>query len=116
MMRYGIPEYRLSRSLLRAEIDKILALGVTLKLRTPLSADFGLSHLKAEGFVSVFLSVGVSRGRDLQAPGVELDGVVKAVDYLLNVNRGFRMDLGRGSWSSVAAVAFDAARTAACEP
>jgi NADPH-dependent glutamate synthase beta subunit-like oxidoreductase len=113
MMRYGIPEYRLSRSLLRAEIDKILALGVTLKLRTPLSADFGLSHLKAEGFVSVFLSVGVSRGRDLQAPGVELDGVVKAVDYLLNVNRGFRMDLGRrvvvigGGF-----VAFDAARTA----
>lgn len=113
MMRYGIPEYRLSRSLLRAEIDKILALGVTLNLRTPLSADFGLSHLRAEGFVSVFLSVGVSRGRDLQVPGVELDGVVKAVDYLLNVNRGFRMDLGRrvvvigGGF-----VAFDAARTA----
>ncbi len=113
MMRYGIPEYRLSRSLLRAEIDKILALGVTLKLHTPLSAGFGLSHLKAEGFVSVFLSVGVSRGRDLQVPGVELDGVVKAVDYLLNVNRGFRMDLGRrvvvigGGF-----VAFDAARTA----
>ena len=61
----------------------------------------------------MFLSVGVSRGRDLQAPGVELDGVVKAVDYLLNVNRGYRMDLGRrvvvigGGF-----VAFDAARTA----
>jgi formate dehydrogenase beta subunit len=113
MMRYGIPEYRLSRSLLRAEIDRILALGVTLKLGTPLSSQFGLSHLRAAGFDSVFLSVGVSRGRDLQVPGVELDGVVKAVDYLLNVNRGFRMDLGRrvvvigGGF-----VAFDAARTA----
>jgi NADPH-dependent glutamate synthase beta subunit-like oxidoreductase len=113
MMRYGIPEYRLSRSLLRAEIDKILALGVTLKLETPLTPAFGLSHLRAAGFESVFLSVGVSRGRDLQIPGVELDGVVKAVDYLLNVNRGFRMDLGRrvvvigGGF-----VAFDAARTA----
>jgi formate dehydrogenase (NADP+) beta subunit len=46
-------------------------------------------------------------------PGVELDGVVKAVDYLLNVNRGYRLDLGRrvviigGGF-----VAFDAARTA----
>ncbi len=113
MMRYGIPEYRLSRSLLRAEIEKILALGVTLKLETPLTPAFGLSHLRAAGFESVFLSVGVSRGRDLQIPGVELDGVVKAVDYLLNVNRGFRMDLGRrvvvigGGF-----VAFDAARTA----
>ncbi len=39
MMRFGIPEYRLPRTLIRAEIDKILALGVTLKLRTPLSAE-----------------------------------------------------------------------------
>jgi len=113
MMRFGIPEYRLSRSLLRAEIDRIVSLGVTLKLNAPLTATFGIAELRAAGFDAVFLSVGVSRGRDLQAPGVELDGVVKAVDYLLNVNRGFRMDLGRrvvvigGGF-----VAFDAARTA----
>jgi NADPH-dependent glutamate synthase beta subunit-like oxidoreductase len=113
MMRYGIPEYRLPRSLLRAEIDRILALGVTLRLRTPLTETFGLSELKRDGFDAVFLSVGVSQGRDLQVPGVELDGVVKAVDYLLNVNKGYRLDLGRrvvvigGGF-----VAFDAARTA----
>jgi NADPH-dependent glutamate synthase beta subunit-like oxidoreductase len=113
MMRFGIPEYRLPRSLLRAEIDKILSLGVTLELQTPLTPEFGLAQLRAAGFQATFLSVGVSRGRDLQAPGVELDGVVKAVDYLLNVNRGYRMDLGRrvvvigGGF-----VAFDAARMA----
>lgn len=113
MMRYGIPEYRLSRSLLRAEIEKILALGVTLKLDSPLTPAFGLAQLRAEGFQSIFLSVGVSRGRDLQIPGVELDGVVKAVDYLLNVNRGFRMDLGRRvAVIGGGFVAFDAARTA----
>ncbi len=113
MMRFGIPEYRLPRTLLRAEIDRIVSLGVDLRLNTPLSAAFGLAQLRAEGFEAVFLSVGVSRGRDLQAPGVELDGVIKAVDYLLNVNRGYRVDLGRrvvvigGGF-----VAFDAARTA----
>jgi NADPH-dependent glutamate synthase beta subunit-like oxidoreductase/NAD-dependent dihydropyrimidine dehydrogenase PreA subunit len=113
MMRFGIPEYRLPRTLIRAEIDKILALGVTLRLGTPLSPAFGLAELRAQGFEAVFLSVGVSAGRDLQVPGVELDGVVKAVDYLLNINRGYRMDLGRrvvvigGGF-----VAFDAARTA----
>jgi NADPH-dependent glutamate synthase beta subunit-like oxidoreductase len=113
MMRYGIPEYRLSRSLLRAEIDKILALGVTLELNSPLTPGFGLAQLRADGFQSVFLSVGVSRGRDLQIPGIELDGVVKAVDYLLNVNRGFRMDLGRRvAVIGGGFVAFDAARTA----
>jgi len=113
MVRFGIPEYRLPRSLIRAEIDKILALGVTLETGRPLSPSFGLADLRREGFAAVFLAVGVSRGRDLQVPGVDLDGVVKAVDYLLNVNRGFRMNLGRrvvvigGGF-----VAFDAARTA----
>jgi formate dehydrogenase (NADP+) beta subunit len=113
MMRFGIPEYRLPRALIRAEIDKILALGVRLEASRPLSPSFGLAELRAQGFEAIFLAVGVSRGRDLEAPGVEKDGVVKAVDYLLNVNRGYRMDLGRrvvvigGGF-----VAFDAARTA----
>jgi formate dehydrogenase (NADP+) beta subunit len=113
MVRFGIPEYRLPRTLIRAEIDKILAIGVKLQLNTPLSADFGVARLRALGFDAIFLAVGVSKGRDLNVPGVELDGVVKAVDYLLNVNRGYRMDLGRrivvigGGF-----VAFDAARTA----
>ena len=113
MMRFGIPEYRLPRTLIHEEIQKILALGVTLRTGAPLTPVFGLNELRGEGFEAVFLSVGVSKGRDLQAPGVELDGVVKAVDYLLNVNRGYRMNLGRrvvvigGGF-----VAFDAARTA----
>jgi NADPH-dependent glutamate synthase beta subunit-like oxidoreductase len=113
MMRFGIPEYRLPRTLIRAEIDKILALGVELRTRMPLTPEFALRELRELGYESVFLAIGVSRGRDLQVPGVELDGVVKAIDYLLNVNRGYRMDLGRrvvvigGGF-----VAFDAARTA----
>jgi formate dehydrogenase (NADP+) beta subunit len=113
MMRFGIPEYRLPRTLLAAEIEKIVVLGVTLKLNTPLTPELGLAALRAQGFAAVFLSVGVGTGRDLPLPGAELDGVVKAVDFLLNVNRGYRMNLGRrvvvigGGF-----VAFDAARTA----
>ena len=113
MMRFGIPEYRLPRTLIHEEIQKILSLGVTLRSGVALTESYGLAELRRDGFESVFLSVGVSKGRDLQVPGVELDGVVKAVDYLLNVNRGYRMNLGRrvvvigGGF-----VAFDAARTA----
>src|SRR5262249_53459701 len=86
MMRFGIPEYRLPRTLIRSEIDKILSLGVELRLRAPLSARLGLAELRRQGFEAVFLSVGVSKGRDLHVPGAEKDGVVKAVDYLLNAN------------------------------
>src|SRR5215470_2119515 len=94
MVRFGIPEYRLPRTLIAAEIDKILALGVALELKRGLSADFGLRELRSLGFEAIFLSVGVSKGRDLQVEGVGLDGVVKAVDYLLNANRGYRMRFG----------------------
>src|SRR5262245_40961162 len=47
MMRFGIPEYRLPRTLIKAEIDKILALGVELKLGTPLSPAYGLAQLRS---------------------------------------------------------------------
>ncbi|MBP7147837.1 MAG: FAD-dependent oxidoreductase [Acidobacteria bacterium] len=113
MMRFGIPEYRLPRALIRAEIDKVVELGVELRLNTALAPNSGLAALRGEGYEAVFLAVGVSQGRELDVPGADLDGVVKAVDYLLNVNRGYRVDLGRrvvvigGGF-----VAFDAARTA----
>lgn len=113
MMRWGIPEYRLPRSIIRAEVEKILALGVELRLNTPLSPSFGLAQLRAQGFETTFISVGVSKGRDLQIQGADLDGVIKAVDYLLNVNCGYRTNLGKrvvvigGGF-----VAFDAARLA----
>jgi NADPH-dependent glutamate synthase beta subunit-like oxidoreductase/NAD-dependent dihydropyrimidine dehydrogenase PreA subunit len=113
MLRHGIPEYRLPRSLIDKEIQKITFLGAEIRYNTPLTDQFGLAQLRAEGFQSVFISVGTQRGRDLDIPGHDLDGVVKAIDYLLNVNRGYRMNLGRrvlvigGGF-----VAFDAARTA----
>lgn len=113
MMFHGIPEFRLPRSVIDKEIDKIISLGAEIRLNTPLTASFGLKELRAEGFSSVFLSVGTQKGRDLTIEGSELDGVVKAIDFLLNVNHGYRVNLGRrvlvigGGF-----VAFDAARMA----
>lgn len=113
MLRHGIPEYRLSRSLIDKEIDKIKFLGVEIQYNTPLDEKFGLQELKAQGFESVFISVGTQKGRDLNIEGSNLDGVIKAIDYLLNINNGYRVNLGKkvlvigGGF-----VAFDAARTA----
>ena len=113
MLRHGIPEYRLSRSLIDKEIEKIRFLGVEIRYNTPLNENLGIKELKTEGFKSVFLSVGTQKGRDLNIEGVNLDGVIKAIDYLLNINNGYRVNLGKkvlvvgGGF-----VAFDAARTA----
>ncbi|MGE0130394.1 MAG: FAD-dependent oxidoreductase [Blastocatellales bacterium] len=113
MMFHGIPEFRLSRTVIDKEIAKIEQLGVEIRYNTPLTAEFGLKALREDGYRSVFLSVGVQKGRDLKIEGAELDGVIKAVDYLININNGYRVNLGKkvlvigGGF-----VAFDAARLA----
>ncbi len=113
MMFHGIPEFRLSRAVIDKEIAKIEQLGVETRYNTPLTAEFGLKELRDEGYQAVFLSVGVQKGRDLKIEGAELDGVIKAVDYLININNGYRVNIGKkvlvigGGF-----VAFDAARMA----
>jgi len=94
MMVLGIPTYRLRREVLQAEIRAILGLGVELRTERRLGRDFTLSSLKDDGFAAVFMAVGAMRSRDLQVPGVELDGVLKAVDFLINANAGYRVELG----------------------
>ncbi len=113
MLRYGIPEYRLPRAVIDREVAAIEKLGAEFRYRTRLTSDFDLQALRREGFEAVFLSVGASAGRDLEIPGHQLDGVIKAIDYLLNLNSGYRVDVGeRVVVIGGGSVALDAARTA----
>jgi NADPH-dependent glutamate synthase beta subunit-like oxidoreductase len=102
MMFHGIPEFRLSRSIIEKEIDKIVQRGVEIKTHAPLTPDFGLAELKAQGFEAVFIALGTQKGRELNIEGSQLDGVIKAIDYLLNINNGYRVELGRRCWWWVA--------------
>jgi formate dehydrogenase beta subunit len=117
MLRLGIPEYRLPRSVVDAQIREILDTGnVTLKLNCAAGRDFTVSGLRAEGFDAVVIAVGAHRSRDLSIPGVDLDGVHKGIDFLLNANLGYRFDIGKkvvviGGGN----VAMDVARSAARE-
>ncbi|MGD8897390.1 MAG: FAD-dependent oxidoreductase [Acidobacteriota bacterium] len=116
MLRYGIPEYRLPRGVIDREVAVIERLGARFETGVRIDETRGLRELKQEGFEACFISVGASRGRDLQIPGVDKDGVVKAVDYLLNLNRGYRVNLGsRVVVIGGGSVALDAARTAVRE-
>jgi formate dehydrogenase beta subunit len=114
MLRLGIPEYRLPRELIRLEINAILSLGVELKLNSAIGRDFSIADLRQQGYGSVFLGIGAHKSRDLRIDGVENDGVLRAVDFLLNVNLGYRVELGsRVIVVGGGNVAIDVARTAA---
>jgi formate dehydrogenase beta subunit len=95
MMHLGIPEYRLPRDVLQAQIREILDLGPELKLNTRLGRDFTLEDLRRQGYKAVLMAFGLHRSRDLNLPGNDLDGVVKGIDFLLNVNLGYRFEVGK---------------------
>ncbi|MGZ7041681.1 MAG: FAD-dependent oxidoreductase, partial [Thermoanaerobaculia bacterium] len=95
MLRLGVPEYRLPRALIQLEINAILSLGVELKTGVRIGKDLTISDLRAQGYAAIFLGVGSMKSRDLSIPGVEMDGVLRGVDYLLNINLGYRVEMGR---------------------
>lgn len=112
MMVLGIPEYRLARELIDREIGAILELGIDTELSFRVGHDAPIEELLGR-HGALFLAVGTGRGRDLDLPGHELDGILRAIEFLLNVNRGYRADLGqRVVVVGGGNVAFDAARTA----
>ncbi len=117
MLYLGIPEYRLPRDVVEAQVREILATGdVTLKLNQRAGKDFSIEDLRSQGFDAVLIAVGAHRSRDLSIPGVDLDGVYKGIDFLLNVNLGYKFTIGKkvvviGGGN----VAMDVARSAARE-
>jgi NADPH-dependent glutamate synthase beta subunit-like oxidoreductase len=94
MLYLGIPHFRLPREIIKMEVDNILALGVTLRTRTTLGRDVTFSDLRSK-FDAVLLATGLNKGRDLKLPGSQLDGVLNGIDFLINVNLGYEVNLGK---------------------
>ncbi|MDH4118943.1 MAG: FAD-dependent oxidoreductase [Acidimicrobiia bacterium] len=111
-MWLGIPEYRLDRSVLAADIQAILDLGVEVQYETHLGTDVTLDELR-ERHDAIFLGIGATLGRGLDIEGGDADGVFKAIEFLINMNRGFEVNVGeRVVVIGGGDVAMDAARTA----
>ncbi len=111
-MWLGIPEYRLDRSILNADLDAIIATGVNVEYNTKLGTDVTLDDLR-ERHDAVFLGIGATLGRGLDLEGADADGVFKAIEFLINMNRGFEVEIGeRVIVIGGGDVAMDAARTA----
>lgn len=113
MLMVGVPVFRLPRDLVRHEIQAILSLGVELKCNMRLGRDFTLSSLRREGFKAIFLGIGLPKGRRLNIPGTDAEGVYDGMDFLRAFNEGKPLPLGRrivviGGGN----VAYDVARSA----
>jgi NADH-quinone oxidoreductase subunit F len=87
MLRWGIPEYRLPRDILRREIDDILNLGVELKANTKVGRDVAYEDL-VKAYDAVYLAIGAQKSAGMAVEGGTLKGVVGAVEFLREVNLG----------------------------
>ncbi len=112
MLRYGIPEYRLPKAVLAAEVASIAALGVEMKNNVKVGTDVTLESLRRE-YDAVLVAVGAWKSTTIGCEGDSLRGVVGGIDMLREVNLGNRPDLGRNvAVVGGGNVAMDACRTA----
>ena len=87
MMTVGIPEYRLPREPLFAEIDNIKRAGVEIRCGQALGRDFTIDQLfQQDGFNAVVLAVGAHKSRRLGILGQEKQGVLPGTDFLRDVS------------------------------
>ena len=84
MMRYGIPEFRLPKSILERYQTKLQALGIQIRPNTTIGEALHLDDLFADGFDAVFIGSGAWKARRLHVKGESLGNVAYAVDYLQN--------------------------------
>ena len=94
MMAVGIPDYRLPRDILEAEIKIIRDMGVEIRTGVEFGKEFTLKSLQEEGFHATFMATGLHLSRKLGVEGEDLPGVLKGVDFLRDVALGKEVEVG----------------------
>lgn len=86
MLTLGIPSFVLEKNVVDAEIDVLRELGVTFKTGVEVGKDVTLDELREQGYKAFYLAVGAQKGRSLNLPGEDAQGVMSGVEFLRNVN------------------------------
>jgi NADPH-dependent glutamate synthase beta subunit-like oxidoreductase len=94
MLRWGIPDYRLRKDLLDAEIGAILNLGIEVKYNTRVGDDISFDDLRKE-YEAVYVAIGAHEGVNLAIPGDDAPTVFTGVEFLNKVNSGEKVDVGK---------------------
>lgn len=84
VLRYGIPEFRLPKSILDRYKTQLVKLGIRIRPNTAIGTTLTLDDLQRDGYQAIFIGTGVWRPRKLNIPGESLGHVHFAIDYLQN--------------------------------
>jgi glutamate synthase (NADPH/NADH) small chain len=83
---YGIPEFRLPKDIVQAEVEYVKSLGVELALNCVVGKTLSIDELLQDGFQAVFLGTGAGLPMFLNIPGENLSGIYSANEFLTRVN------------------------------
>ncbi|MCW4016634.1 MAG: NADPH-dependent glutamate synthase [Candidatus Bathyarchaeota archaeon] len=86
VLMYGIPEFRLPKEIVQAEVEYIKKLGVDVKTNYTIGRIFTIDELFADGFDAIFVGSGAGLPRFMGIPGENLGGVYSANEFLIRVN------------------------------
>jgi glutamate synthase (NADPH/NADH) small chain len=86
LLRYGIPEFKLEKSVLDVRLGQLEAEGVRFRAGVDVGEDITAEELRT-GFDAVCMATGAGSARDLDVPGRELAGIHLAMDFLTSQNR-----------------------------
>lgn len=93
MLRYGIPDYRLPAKVLDAEIQRIVDMGVELKLNTAVGNDIPYADLQKD-YKAIFVGLGAHKGLKLRVEGEDAENVFTGTDFLHRINAGEKVEVG----------------------
>jgi len=95
MPEKSLPRYRLDREAVKKDVDTILSLDrIDLATDKKCGKDFTIDQLREE-FDAVLIAVGLQKGRMLPIPGIEQEGVLSGLDFLMDVGTGHGLPMGK---------------------
>ena len=95
MLTLGIPNFRLEKDVLNAEIDILREMGVEFRCGVEVGKDITIGQLRAQGYKGFYVAIGAQKSARLGVAGEELTGVYGGVDFLRAVNLGEQPAVGK---------------------
>jgi NADH-quinone oxidoreductase subunit F len=95
MLAVGVPEFRLPRDILKADIDYIKSAGVEVRTNCCIGKDLKVDDLVAQGYKAIFAATGAHKSLKLGAPGESTKGVVPGMQVLTAINLGEKVEVGK---------------------
>ena len=86
MLINGIPNFRLEKSVLNAEIDVLRQMGIEFRCGVEVGKDVTIQQLRDEGYKAFYLAIGLQGGRKTNVPGEDAEGVESGVEFLKRIS------------------------------